>query len=375
MQKQVPAAEEPALAEAMLSGSVLSGLLPRKPRTPREPSRPRPNTDGRWPPSRPSTTRPGTRESARAALSESRPSTAQPPPLFGAEALPSERVAARHLQASLLRAFERAPAARHDAASLLSEWELLSMCSKQLVKQLATRCLEWGDVLEAIRSRLDGLWADAADSLRRHEAAGPGGAELLAQLAALSEQNVAAEARARAAEERTAELAELPAQVASLTAELEAARAVIAEQRERDRAERNRDMSYTEAMALAEEQRERAAALEAEAAAEAAADAECAHAVAAAEAAAQLAGLLAASESPEGIAYPKPPEPSSAAAAGDGAEATDATLEAVRLKFASGQILDSARGRALLDSSGSAKWAHDRGHVLGRPRLRRCELR
>ena len=88
---------------------------------------------------------------------DARPVTAAP--LIGpATALPSERAAARRLQDALLRAFGRSPLSGQTTVTSEQqehEWRLLDMCTKQLVKLLSTRCLEWSHVLELIRSRLD----------------------------------------------------------------------------------------------------------------------------------------------------------------------------------------------------------------------------
>jgi len=56
------------------------------------------------------------------------------------------------------------------ATGLQEEYHLLDTCIKQLVKQLATRCVEWGEVLEVVRGRLCSLWARAWRSLLSLEA-------------------------------------------------------------------------------------------------------------------------------------------------------------------------------------------------------------
>lgn len=56
------------------------------------------------------------------------------------------------------------------ATGLRDEYHLLDTCIKQLVKQLATRCVEWGEVLEVVRGRLCSLWARAWRSLLSLEA-------------------------------------------------------------------------------------------------------------------------------------------------------------------------------------------------------------
>jgi len=56
------------------------------------------------------------------------------------------------------------------ATGLREEYHLLDSCIKQLVKQLATRCVEWGEVLEVVRGRLCSLWSRAWRSLQSLEA-------------------------------------------------------------------------------------------------------------------------------------------------------------------------------------------------------------
>ena len=55
------------------------------------------------------------------------------------------------------------------ASALSNEWQLLDMCAKQLVKLMATRCLEWSQVLELMRSRLQAMWS-ASDALLSEQA-------------------------------------------------------------------------------------------------------------------------------------------------------------------------------------------------------------
>jgi len=175
------------------------------------------------------------------------------PPLSGPEALPSERAQARRLQEALVLAFGRSPAGTGPPTlpNLLDEWSLISRCTAQLVKLLATRCLEWGQVLELIRQRLEHLWQHAGELLRgsSHRAwderstdeAGSATnsameAMLQAQVEQLRSRLEAAEERADAAEksldaseQRLNELAPLPAQVAMQASELRACRALIDE--------------------------------------------------------------------------------------------------------------------------------------------------
>ena len=91
-------------------------------------------------------------------------SSASPPLCGPAASLPSERGAARRLQAALLDAFNRSPLFNEQSSSsppaqvahgLTEEWRLLDMCSKELVINLASRCLEWSEILEIIRSRYE----------------------------------------------------------------------------------------------------------------------------------------------------------------------------------------------------------------------------
>ena len=98
--------------------------------------------------------------------------------LSEAEALPSERRQARALREALTKMFGRsgsllaadaAPVLR-DAAAMVDEHALLDLCLKQLVKQLSTRCVEWGEVLETLRGRLDALWRAAAGLLAQRPA-------------------------------------------------------------------------------------------------------------------------------------------------------------------------------------------------------------
>ena len=101
-----------------------------------------------------------------------------PVPLVGTtDSLPSERAGARKLQAALLAAFERSPAGpigykadgAMNVAQLAEEWRLLDMCTTQLVKQMSTRCVEWSEVLEMLRSRQEKLWIGTGASMLQYE--------------------------------------------------------------------------------------------------------------------------------------------------------------------------------------------------------------
>ena len=76
----------------------------------------------------------------------------------GSKELPSERATARALRLTIARMSKAQPAEAGvqlvRAAGLREEYHLLDSCIKQLVKQLATRCVEWGEVLEVVRGRL-----------------------------------------------------------------------------------------------------------------------------------------------------------------------------------------------------------------------------
>ncbi len=251
-----PPGPRPDFLDDRLTGTALSLMLPKKPRTPRSLSSR--GQDGRWPyPPSGRSHRNATSGSIPEVFSRSGAATpAMEPPVFGPEPLPSERIAARQLHLSLMQAFERSPrgatavGASPTAAELCDEWELLNLCTRQLVKQLGVHCADWGEVLEAVRGRHESLWADASRMMRR-----PGGWDALAaeqQIEALAAQLDAAEARASEAERRAALLSELPAQVESLSTELAISRALISEQRERDRSESRAAVSYSEALALSE---------------------------------------------------------------------------------------------------------------------------
>lgn len=170
------------------------------------------------------------------------------PPLSGPEALPSERAQARRLQEALVHAFGRSPAGTGAPAmpNLMDEWSLISRCTAQLVKLLATRCLEWGQVLELIRQRLEHLWQHAGELLRgsSHRAWNEAGSatnsameamlqaqveQLRSRLEAAEERADAAEKNLDASEQRLNELVPLPAQVAMQASELRACRALIDE--------------------------------------------------------------------------------------------------------------------------------------------------
>ena len=117
-------------SDAVTAGLLLE-LLPKKPRTPR-------GVDALGNPAPP--------ETPRAGPPGRTPRT--PAPALGNEPLPSERSAARALRHALTRMFAGRPAddtsldleARH--AALMEEHKLLDSCLQQLVKQLATRCVD-----------------------------------------------------------------------------------------------------------------------------------------------------------------------------------------------------------------------------------------
>ena len=81
--------------------------------------------------------------------------------------LPSDRASARALQLAIARMSEARPAKHWELlpAELRAEHQLLDSCLKQLVKHLATRCVEWAEVLEVVRGRLCTLWSRAEQSL------------------------------------------------------------------------------------------------------------------------------------------------------------------------------------------------------------------
>ena len=146
------------------TGRLLLELLPQRKQSPRTP-RSVPVYSGREDGSpRPPATAIGTSVSPRT------PRCATPSWLSaGSKELPSERATARALRLSLARMSKAQPAEAGvqlvRATGLQEEYHLLDTCIKQLVKQLATRCVEWGEVLEVVRGRLCSLWARAWRSL------------------------------------------------------------------------------------------------------------------------------------------------------------------------------------------------------------------
>ena len=80
-----------------------------------------------------------------------------------------------------------------------AEWTLVEMGLTHLVKQVATYCLDWSEVLELLRGRLARLWQGVVDAL---------GVEAAKRRAAILEREAAQE-DAR----RRAELGELHAQL------------------------------------------------------------------------------------------------------------------------------------------------------------------
>ena len=56
-----------------------------------------------------------------------------------------------------------------NVAQLAEEWRLLDMCTTQLVKQMSTRCVEWSEVLEMLRSRQEKLWIGTGASMLQYE--------------------------------------------------------------------------------------------------------------------------------------------------------------------------------------------------------------
>ena len=138
---------------AALRGSVLLELLPKKQR----------GSLG---------VRPADREQPTALappplpglLGAAAPGGAAAPPLLGPEPLPSQRAEARALWDALQRMFSRAPLSKHEAspARMAEEWQLLDLVVRHLVRLLATRCMEWGQVLDTVRVRLVALWSCAS---------------------------------------------------------------------------------------------------------------------------------------------------------------------------------------------------------------------
>ena len=239
---------------ALLSGAV-HGYKPQTPSTPRpathQGARPSPRVRAMTTARDDRASRPRTSQSAQG-----------PTSLSSGVILPSERAQAQQLQEALSQAFKRSPAVgsggladaeRASISGLILEWGLLDRCIAQLVKLISTRCLEWGDVLELIRQRLDVLWSGANALLRRHAggetaeatlgvsaaASAPGVSpeqRLQRQIEDLREELSAAEQRALEAEaqldeacRRAEKLEMLPAQVEVQKAELRACRALIDE--------------------------------------------------------------------------------------------------------------------------------------------------
>ena len=151
------------------TGRLLLELLPQRKQSPRTP-RSVPVYSGREDGSpRPPATAIG------ASMSPRTPRCATPSWLSaGSKELPSERATARALRLSVARMSKAQPAEAGvqlvRATGLQEEYHLLDTCIKQLVKQLATRCVEWGEVLEVVRGRLCSLWARAWRSLLSLEA-------------------------------------------------------------------------------------------------------------------------------------------------------------------------------------------------------------
>jgi hypothetical protein len=152
------------------TGRLLLELLPPRKQSPRTP-RSVPLYGGLDASPRPPATSIGASTSPRAPRKEATtPSWLN----AGSKELPSERATARALRLTIARMSEAQPAnARVQllrATGLREEYHLLDSCIKQLVKQLATRCVEWGEVLEVVRGRLCSLWSRAWRSLQSLEA-------------------------------------------------------------------------------------------------------------------------------------------------------------------------------------------------------------
>ena len=134
------------------TGRLLLELLPPRKQSPRTPrSVPQGMYGGLDGSPRPPATAIGASMSPRAPRCATTPSWLN----AGSKELPSERATARALRLTIARMSEAQPAVQLvRAAGLREEYQLLDSCIKQLVKQLATRCVEWGEVLEVVRGRL-----------------------------------------------------------------------------------------------------------------------------------------------------------------------------------------------------------------------------
>ena len=187
-------------------------------------------------------------------------SAAPAPPARPPDNLPSERASARRLKAALASAFDRSPIGLVEGVSPLSmqaEWTLVEMGLTHLVKQVATYCLDWSEVLELLRGRLARLWQGVVDALgveaakrraailereaaqedaRRRAELG----ELHAQLRVAERRAVAAERRAATAEEEVLRLSPLTSKVEMQASELAACRSMLEEQSKALAAERRK---------------------------------------------------------------------------------------------------------------------------------------
>lgn len=152
------------------TGRLLLELLPPRKQSPRTP-RSVPLYAGLDGSPRPPATAIGASMSPRAPRCATTPSWLN----AGSTELPSERATARALRLTIARMSKAQPAEAGvqlvRAAGLREEYHLLDSCIKQLVKQLATRCVEWGEVLEVVRGRLRASMAKVPWLAAAHAAA------------------------------------------------------------------------------------------------------------------------------------------------------------------------------------------------------------
>jgi len=73
-----------------------------------------------------------------------------------------------------MSAFDRSPIGFKadgalSVAHLASEWKMLDTVCAHLVKQMATKCVEWSSVLELMRTRLERLWIGTGAAMMQRE--------------------------------------------------------------------------------------------------------------------------------------------------------------------------------------------------------------
>ena len=125
---------------------------------------------------------------------------------------------------SLAHSIGYKPGGALSVTQLASEWKMLDTVCSHLVRQMASKCIEWSSVLELMRTRLERLWIGTGAAMMQHERQNEQMAAPTeeAATAAPGEEVVDADGGAAATDALAAQVATLRLQLAEAEAKLAA---------------------------------------------------------------------------------------------------------------------------------------------------------